>query len=297
MSNKVNVDYNKLFPYPSSKQPLDLSTMPFSLDVINILPSGRSLKLVDKHNRVLLVEPYSLSWVALMLSEGILKGLGTKIFNDLSTKDINLAKLQHEIFNKVNHAIQYAINEDALRRCESRLEALSTLMKQYNNSPNTSIDRLHNASNEIVSLVAECKSLGFKAILPYCTAVNLQIIILQERMNRFNEQGELKNIINLCNTSYSYIFDEAFPAFRQWSDSRFTELLISIISMQPYKHIYRYQFNGIPYYAHTNDEKKAKEVRKEHMDREANLSNDNLCGSSWDIAKKWQEIKSMYESL
>ncbi len=267
------------------------------------LPSGHEIYVTKNKNNYLIVEPLTMSWVALALVEGALSALGAKIFKDFFDKGVNLYQLQEETFLRIEQIIGEAISQDSLRRCGARIDAITTLMQQYNNAPDTSLDRLYNASTESVSLVAECKSLRTKAILPFCTAVGIQISILQERLQRFGEQGERQNIIQLCQVSHDYIINEIIPELRNWSDSRFGVLRKSPIMDGSQFFVWVYTFGNRNYEAskirawpNLEGEQEGLVKRQKHMDEEWELVLRELSGSTWEVAMNWKSIKEKYES-
>lgn len=295
-SKKGCPDFYSFFDLPNTPFKLNPSTNLSHFNHLSELPSKRKLYISEKKYEILLVEPFTLSWVALQLVEGAISAIGGKIFNSIFSQDLDIVELIEKALKQVEIIVREAISEDAIRRCVARIEALKTVMKQYLNSSSTSLDRLYSASMEAVGLASECKSLGFKAILPYATAIGLQILILQERRQRFNEEGEKANIIDLCEEASNYVFNVGFPAFRAWMDSRFSQVIepklhheFPEIFSRPF-----YVFNGKFYSALNRD--LAIKAREEHLIRETIETQNELYGSTWDIAMNWIEIAKKYKS-
>lgn len=169
-------------------------------------------------------EPLTLAAVGTAIVIGALQALGAKIFNDIFNSENNLPYLQETEFKKIGDLFRTVINENNIRSCNSKLEAISTSIKEYNQSPDTSIDRLTNATRDSTHLVSDLKSLGYTAIVPFSTAVSIKISILQERLIKFNEPNEAKNIVDLCEMAINYIEGEAKPQIQAFVYSQFSEL-------------------------------------------------------------------------
>lgn len=261
------------------------------LNIHDYSNSNRSLHLNQNKNRLLVVEPYTLSWAALKLSEGALSALGGEMFKNLFRLGVDLSTLQREMLVNINIIIRKAIHDNEIRQCTARIEALTISMEYYFNSQATSLDRLLDASSESIRLTSECKSLGFNAILPFCNAVCLQIAIMQERYLKFNEKGELKNIISLCKTSFDYVFDVGFPEFMRWNEARFTK----IWGPSPEFNGYYYKLDGEVCWTFTYDLPKAEKIRLKHISRESLSKHDQLYGTSWEVALNWKKLKEKLE--
>ncbi|OMF04356.1 hypothetical protein BK131_29770 [Paenibacillus amylolyticus] len=242
---------------------------------------------------VMLVEPFTLGWVAVNLAEGIIAAMGAMIFNSLFNNNADLGSLQRETLIKIGQIVREAIQEDAIRSCVARIDAISNIMRQYLNAPDTSLDRLQNATDQAVNLVAECRSLGFKAILPQVTAVCLLTTILEERRSRFNEQGENKNIADILSSTFVYLWesDQGFAAYSTWFNSRFSELVF-----HPEIGYFFWFDNEKVNWNPIFEEDKAIKLRKEYIDRESAATHEKLFGPSWDIALSLIPVRDKYQS-
>jgi hypothetical protein len=287
--------FEDYFGLPAAKRSAS-GAMPVPLRLSEGIPSGRKL-LSCAHGipqlSYLLVEPYTLSWLALKLSEGAVAALGAQVFNEVFGTGSDIATMQRDTLNRIATIIREAIHEDAVRRCQARIESITSLMHHYTNAPETSLDRLYQATSSAIELVSECRSLGWKATLPFCSAVGLEVSILQERFQRFNEAGERLNIIETCKLAHKYVFGIAFPAFLQWSNSRFSE--IERVDLGYGSYTFLYYFNDEVIYCGFVTQEVAENMRKDHMIRESASAHEQLFGSAWDVALNWREIRQKYE--
>lgn len=261
--------------------------MPLQEEYVMLLNENQ---LSLKHSEAF-ADPYTLGWVALQLAEGVIGAAGAMMFNSLFNNGVDLASIQRDMLIKIGQIVREAIQEDAIRSCVAKIDAISSTMKQYLSSTNTSIDRLYNATDHAVNLVSECKSLGFRAILPHVTAVCLLTTILEERRSRFNEHGENKNISDLLSSLLVYLFesDKGFAAYAKWFTSRFSEL-----HFHPEAGYYFWFDNEKVNWEMIFDEEKAQKLRTEYINRESAATHEKLFGPSWDIALSLIPVRDKY---
>jgi hypothetical protein len=222
--SEESIEYSKNAK-PSGFENADIYSDFFSLD-LEKLESSEDVKLIivkpDRPGqKVLLLEPLTWSFIALAILQGILSGLGAKIFDSLfQEQGINIEKLISDALISISQIVSQAIAEDALRRSQASLSGLQETLLDYNNAPDSSIARLDSASVKVNDLIAEFESLGLAGFASYSLATTIRLSILQERMIRFGATGEQANI-NRTVDNYNKHLEEMKISYNNWIASRF----------------------------------------------------------------------------
>jgi len=233
------------------------------------------------HNTEALADPFTLSWLGITFIEGVIGAIGAMVFNEIFADEVDMQKLLVDHLKSINQVVRDAISDDAVRRCQAQIDAITLKMKQYNNATSSSKDRLIDATEASVNLWAECKSLGYKAILPFTVSVGIQIAILQERIKHFHEVGENKNIVQLCQESSIHLRNAEID-FVKWSDSRF-----ELVELPFYN--WTYKFNG-EYFGWHYPKQDAIEAMRAHQASAMNEANEKMNGNYAEISDKWLDV-------
>ena len=182
-----------------------------------------NLKSIDEESMTKfskVVEPYTASWVALMLAQGALQWIGGKImgkiFGSSSELEIDLSAFVQATLLGVSRIIHQAISEEALRQAEVNLEALQIRFSHYNSAP--SQDRLESATESSENVTADLKSFGMLGHHSYMIAVGIHLAILQERMKLINP-NEKENIKDILCRGIKHC-KEMNVEWKNWNNSR-----------------------------------------------------------------------------
>lgn len=287
--------------YPLFERSLENGTRDLSILGKDNDPENRNSE--SPHNNFnLMAEPITLAAMGIFVLKGALEALGAKIFNTIFDSGASVKELLKDAVSQIETAIGEAFNAEGIRQCEARIDALTSLMRAYQNAPETSLDRLENATAESNNLTSECKSLGFKAVLPFCTAVGLQIAVLQERLARFNDPGERTTIIQLCEEAYNYAASEAMLDCKLWSDARFSDIeYYTHFEGDPGLPGYYYTFNGEQVYLgqiHHFKDFVVREREEQMIEEVLKLHKGLLYGPAMEIASDiWKLMKKYQDPL
>jgi hypothetical protein len=169
--------------------------------------------------------PFTWPWVAMLIGEGLLVQAGAAIFLKIfgsSQQDrlgIDFTKFIEDILQGVSAIIQRKLEESSLREILANLEAIQINMSHYINNPN-SLDRLQNATTDIVKVCSQLKSLGLLGHEGYMVALTVHLLVLDERSKAINGQKELLNIKDTINMGISHAKD-MHKQWKLWNEGRF----------------------------------------------------------------------------
>lgn len=188
----------------------------------------RVILLMPDANGVLpfVIEPFTWTWVALQIAEGILAALGAMIFNKLFASNVNFERIQNETISRLSVLFRESLQAESLRKAEALVRTSQRIASDYSNAPETSADRLSTLTTITTELVYELASLGLAASGAYCVAINMRMAVLQERMIRLKDNGEKLNIVQSCDEGISHIQD-IFIVTGTRNKSRFSPIYVN----------------------------------------------------------------------
>lgn len=111
------------------------------------------------------------------------------------------------------------MNTNELRKLNAELESIQQNMIHYMNNQNQE-DRLTDSTNRITNIAAQLKSLNKLGFQSYSIAINMQILIIQERIKKYGEveKPNLKEVIIRATEHIEDVRDQFF----KWYHSRYT---------------------------------------------------------------------------
>ena len=182
--------------------------------------------------------------IGIEMGKGALAYLGGKIFQSIFFPDsgqnvkIDFSELITELVQKFEKLLKEYMNTNELRKLNAELESIQQNMIHYMNNQNQE-DRLTDSTNRITNIAAQLKSLNKLGFQSYSIAINMQILIIQERIKKYGEveKPNLKEVIIRATEHIEDVRDQFF----KWYHSRYTN---PRRVGSPKNGIYKYNFDG-----------------------------------------------------
>lgn len=247
-----------------------------------------------------LVEPFSWSWAAIKICEGVLVNLGAKIFEEIffGRQALDFKRIIYDAINVFCDLLHETLEASDRRKLEVQISAIEQLFRFYLNSPNSyQLDQLQ---FEIIKAIEEADSLGLKALGSFGISGSLGLAVLKEKFNISSSSGDQKNVVLLADSLLQRV-----PLMRerleQWNNNRFSDV---------FRH--RYEIGG-PGPVHSSafgfyykldgrvvevvfDKKKAENMRNQHLAREWRAKEKDMLAPLYAIGVKWSEIKAIHDA-
>lgn len=171
---------------------------------------------VDGKVNYFAADPITWSWLALKVSEGIVKGLGAQVIKDLLGRGTDVAKLLEKFLREMAAVVRRAIAEDALRSATASMQGAQNLYLDYLENGNVDlIDNVQAAAEDSVQQIASLKFIGHHAFL---NAASVQMAILQGLYP--DDEGMKRRIADRAQFAVSHVQPFA-AAWQSWHWSRY----------------------------------------------------------------------------
>ena len=182
--------------------------------------------------------------IGIEMDKGALAYLGGKIFQSIffpysgQNVKIDFSELITELVQKFETVLNEGLNANELRKLNAELESIQQNMIHYMNNQNQE-DRLSDSTNRITNIAAQLKSLNKLGFQSYSIAINMQILIIQERIKKYGnaEKPNLKEAIIRATEHIEDVRDQFF----KWYYARYTN---PRRVGSPSNGIYKYDFEG-----------------------------------------------------
>jgi hypothetical protein len=184
------------------------------------------------------VEPFTLAWVVIKLAEGAIAWAGSKIISSVFEESSSSAvELQQESITKIAQVFVQALESEHFQQANGRLKSLVHNIEEYNNAPDSSLDRLQQATVDSLNLLSTLAGLKWIGLPSYMLAANLRTAVLQERLAVTKDNGEIINLLRHIDR----FEDEMFDAYRD-GDDKFELIFPGVVNIV--FNIWGYVFKG-----------------------------------------------------
>ena len=178
------------------------------------------------------------------MGNGALIKLGGELFKSIFIPSsgqqvkIEFSIVITDLIQKIEKIIKKKMNPNELRLLKTEVEAIQQNMIHYMNNP-AQEDRLFDATTSITSVVAQLKGLNKLGFQAYAIAVNMQILILQERIKKYGS-AERINLKEAIVRATEHV-EDVRKLFFKWHHARYTNLRRQ---GSPRSGTYYYDFEG-----------------------------------------------------
>jgi len=162
--------------------------------------------------------------IGIEMGKGALAYLGGRIFQSIffpngGQQHIDFSPLITTLVAEIKGVLHEQIDQNELRILNASIEGIQQNIIHYMNNPQ-GVDRLEESTTDIANIVAQLKSLKKSGFPSYSIALNMQILITQERAKLYGNT-ENNNIIEIISRAESHL-DDMYDQWSKWNDSKYT---------------------------------------------------------------------------
>lgn len=245
-------------------------------------------------DRLIVIDPYTWSWLALKLCEGVISYVGGSIFsrligqNSLTKQDLN--DLLDRFVSLIAATIRVQLDANEKAKLGASAASLQSLFYIYlNNKDSSFIVPLLFKADEILH---QSERLGLLTVPSFAVAGSIELAILQELYLVKRNDGDKKNIRDKALT----LIDKANrlrPALENYNNSRFSGLESTrIITGTLFYYILDGQNQFIPVVPPISRDE-AEKIRQQHVQREFDRLEKAVLYGLYPVIDKWKKISEL----
>lgn len=239
--------------------------------------------------REFVVEPFTWGWVALMIAEGILQGIGTQVWNTVfgdRTRDFTVFQLQ--LLERIAAIVNAAITQDAKRQIEADLMSLqSQFGMNLNDKDEAELKPLRRMADNIVF---RAYTVRLPTVASFAIVGGLELAILQEIHKKSQAEGDKKNVADIAIGLWKMHADFLI-ALDYYNRSRFSNAdRLPSMHGEPWGYVLDGRYVPEQY----NSAGEAQQAMEAHRAREFDRLRDEILAPLFAVAEKWHDIAVQY---
>ncbi|QSN60468.1 hypothetical protein [Caballeronia sp. M1242] len=239
--------------------------------------------------REFVVEPFTWGWVAIMISEGILQGIGTQVWNTVfgdHTRDFTAFQLQ--LLERIAGIVNAAVTQDAKRQIEADLMSLQSQFRMYlNDKDEAELKPLRRMADNIVF---RAYTVRLPTVASFAIVGGLELAILQEIHTKSKAEGDRKNVAEIAAGLWR-MHGDFLVTLDQYNRSRFSDAdRLPAMHGEPWG----YSLDGRYVPEQYNSAGEAQQAMTAHRDREFDRLRDEILSPLFPVAEKWHDIAIKY---
>jgi len=255
------------------------------------LPEASKAKLLA----ATVAEPFTWSWVAISLAEGVLAYIGGQVFSSLfGGRNPTLSEFMAQLVETLKKVVRIAIQENEVRSLVADLRDAEFTLMEYLNAP-AGRDRLERSTELASSAFSQLSSLGLVGHRAFMVAVSFQIVVLEERRKVFGDV-EIENVILRLNSALRTA-RKLHREWKKWHRTRYTIVSDSLGPNYPGGVVFFVLYDGVQVWSGA-----AQEHASRFMEENLKLTwrTDTYrkhVKPSRQVCKKWKEILEQKSGL